>query len=200
MNLLIIKIFAIIFLSLDYIGYFFYPHSYFFRILGRLGFPLLCFCIVEEYKIKKSKEIFLLYILIFSIIVQIPSFFFKYPINFFFSIFLGLTSIYIFEKTSIIIRILPIFIFLFISIFFKIDYSFYGLMLTFFFFYFKNLVLLLIYFFSLNSFFTVYGYFDWLYFNDNFNDLYIYQFYSIFSMFFIFLYKYSHFFIKKKST
>ena len=75
-----------------------------FRFIGRTAFPLYCFLLIEGYLHTRSREKYGLRLLIFSVISEIPwnlwqngNFFFSRQ-NVFFTLFLGLCAIYIYDN------------------------------------------------------------------------------------------------------
>ena len=103
------------------------------NVAGRIAFPIFAFTLSEGYVHTRSLKKYLLRLFIFAVSIQMPSVLlgYNYPMNIFFTLFLGLLSIYIFslKKISIILKIILIGFILFFSQKFKLDYGMYGILL-----------------------------------------------------------------------
>ena len=102
------------------------------NVIGRIAFPIFAFTLNEGYVHTRSLKKYLLRLFIFAVSIQMPSILFgyDYPMNIFFTLFLGLLSIYIFnlKKMNVIIKIILIGFILFLSQKFKLDYGIYGIL------------------------------------------------------------------------
>ena len=92
-------------MTIDHIGFLIYPEILLLRIIGRLAFPLFAYLVALGLKSTKKPRKYILTLLIFGIISQIPYFiaFNIQPLerlNIFFSLFLGALTIYYFKKRS----------------------------------------------------------------------------------------------------
>ncbi|MCJ7714661.1 conjugal transfer protein TraX [Candidatus Bathyarchaeota archaeon] len=110
----LIKLFALATMTLDHIGYTFFPDLTILRIIGRLAFPLFAYLIALGLNSTKKPSKYLLTLLIFGFISQIPYFlvFNIQPfgrLNIFFSLFLGALTIHYFKKRSLL-AFAPIFL------------------------------------------------------------------------------------------
>ena len=103
------------------------------NVAGRIAFPIFAFTLSEGYVHTRSLKKYLLRLFIFAASIQMPSVLlgYNYPMNIFFTLFLGLLSIYIFslKKINIILKIILIGFILFFSQKFKLDYGMYGILL-----------------------------------------------------------------------
>ena len=103
------------------------------NVIGRIAFPIFAFTLNEGYVHTRSLKKYLLRLFIFAVSIQMPSILFgyDYPMNIFFTLFLGLLSIYIFnlKKMNVILKIILIGFVLFFSQKFKLDYGMYGILL-----------------------------------------------------------------------
>ena len=79
-----------------------------FMLIGRISMPLFCFMAVQGICLSKNREKYLQRLLIFAFISEIPfdlanadSAFFIYSQNVFFSLFLGVFMVYLWEKIKI---------------------------------------------------------------------------------------------------
>ena len=107
---------------------------YVFRLIGRTAFPIYCFLLVEGYLHTKSKEKYALRLLVFSVISEIPwdlehsGKLFSNGQNVFFTLFLGLCAIYIYDNfRSSRSKLVPGLVIVFVTAFFlKADYGIMG--------------------------------------------------------------------------
>ncbi|MCI7797336.1 MAG: conjugal transfer protein TraX [Mollicutes bacterium] len=104
-----IKIIAIITMIIDHIGWAFISNnstSFFIHFIGRFTAPVMCFFIVEGYKYTKDLKLYLLRLLSFAFISQVPFALFQnssvifYPLNMMFSLMLSLAALYIYDKVK----------------------------------------------------------------------------------------------------
>lgn len=106
MSSFILKMLAIIFMTIDHIGFIFFPKVNILRAIGRLAFPIFAFQIGIGFKNTKSKEKYILRMLIFTIISQMPFYLaFKYAIepnhlNIGATLTCGLLALYCLEKIN----------------------------------------------------------------------------------------------------
>lgn len=102
------------------------------NVIGRIAFPIFAFTLNEGYVHTRSLKKYLLRLFIFAVSIQMPSILFgyDYPMNIFFTLFLGLLSICIFnlKKINVILKIILIGFILFFSQKFKLDYGIYGIL------------------------------------------------------------------------
>ena len=119
------------------------------NVIGRIAFPIFAFTLNEGYVHTRSLKKYLLRLFIFAVSIQMPSILFgyDYPMNIFFTLFLGLLSIYIFnlKKMNVILKIILIGFILFFSQKFKLDYGIYGILVIINFNIFRNFLVLNIY-------------------------------------------------------
>lgn len=145
MSSFVLKLIAIITMFIDHIGYVIFDGFSFFNYIGRVAFPIFAFQISEGYIHTKNIKKYFLRLFIFALISQIPFMLFHkiisndFALNIFFTLLLGLASIYIYDKSKhkflgIIISI----IIGFIAEFIHCDYGFYGIAIILLFYIFKN--------------------------------------------------------------
>ena len=131
MSLFILKIIGIVTMFLDHYHYI-VDGSEILNVIGRIAFPIFAFTLNEGYVHTRSLKKYLLRLFIFAVSIQMPSILFgyDYPMNIFFTLFLGLLSIYIFnlKKMNVILKIILIGFILFFSQKFKLDYGIYGIL------------------------------------------------------------------------
>lgn len=161
-----------------------------FNIIGRIAFPIFAFSLNEGYFHTSNLKKYLIRLFTFAVIIQIPAILFKlnYPVNIFFTLFFGLLAIYILNLKN---KKMPLYIFVFLKIFliflifyiskkFKFDYGIYGILLIIIFNIFRNKkIFLFLAFFLLNLAVVVF---------QNIFGLFKIQFFSMFSLVFIFSY------------
>ena len=131
MSLFILKIIGIVTMFLDHYHYII-GGSEILNVIGRIAFPIFAFTLNEGYVHTRSLKKYLLRLFIFAVSIQMPSILFgyDYPMNIFFTLFLGLLSICIFnlKKMNVILKIILIGFILFFSQKFKLDYGIYGIL------------------------------------------------------------------------
>ena len=154
------------------------------NVVGRIAFPIFAFTLSEGYVHTRSLKKYLFRLFIFAVSIQMPSILFgyDYSMNIFFTLFLGLLSIYIFnlKKINIILKIILIGFVLFFSQKFKLDYGMYGILLV------MNFNIFRDYKFKILMNFLVLNVFNMIF--PKVFDLVDTQFFSLISLVFIFMY------------
>ena len=154
------------------------------NVVGRIAFPIFAFTLSEGYVHTRSLKKYLFRLFIFAVSIQMPSILFgyDYSMNIFFTLFLGLLSIYIFnlKKINIILKIILIGFILFFSQKFKLDYGMYGILLI------INFNIFRDYKFKILMNFLVLNVFNMIF--PKVFDLVDTQFFSLISLVFIFMY------------
>ena len=158
MTSFVLKMIAIVSMFLDHIGYFIYKGSFSaFNYFGRLAFPIFAFQISEGYTHTHDLKKYMSRLFIFALISQIPFTLFlygvvyqlplnqylenidKFELNIFFTLFLGLLSIFIYDKSkSKILGLIAVGLICFLGKIIKVDYGYWGILLIFTFYLFKN--------------------------------------------------------------
>ena len=145
MSSFVLKIIAIVTMFIDHIGYAIFGKLSFFNYIGRIAFPIFAFQISEGYIHTKNFKKYFLRLFIFAIVSQIPFMLFgkiislDFTLNIFFTLLLGLTSIYIYDKSKYkIIGIISAILIGLLSDFAHCDYGFYGVTIIFLFYIFKS--------------------------------------------------------------
>ncbi len=97
-----IKLIAIVAMTFDHVGAVFFPMEDWFRIIGRMTMPIMCYFIAEGYFYTKNKKKYAMRLLGFAILSQIPYqlCFANHGIggNVFWTLLLGMLSIWSFES------------------------------------------------------------------------------------------------------
>ena len=143
-----LKIIGCVSMVVDHVGVVFFPHIELFRVVGRLAFPLFAFFIAEGMYYSKNRKKYMLTMLAFALISQIPHMLvldFRPNILFTFLIAMLIITFYDGTKTqnenkinSYIYFISAIFITLIFSLLGLISYGLWGVLLVFFLYVFKN--------------------------------------------------------------
>ena len=160
------------------------------NVIGRIAFPIFAFTLSEGYVHTRNLKKYMFRLLIFAIIIQTPSILFNYnyPMNVFFTLFLGLFTIFILDFKKIwlklpisgIIKFILILAVLVLAQRFNFDYGAYGIVLIMIFFIFRNNKFqILMNFFILNLINFIFP---------QIFDLSKLQFFSLISLIFIFMY------------
>ncbi len=140
-----LKIFALITMVIDHIGFVFFPNSTILRTIGRLSMPLFAFQIALGFKHTKSREKYILRMLLLAIISQIP-FALMYstnatsaPLNIGFTFLLSLLFLYSLNEIKPIYgKIIGSIVILASAYFLKYDYWLYGFSLPIIYYYFME--------------------------------------------------------------
>lgn len=145
MSSFVLKIIAIITMFIDHIGYAIFGHFSFFNYIGRIAFPIFAFQISEGYIHTKNLKKYSFRLFIFALISQIPFMLFHsiistdFYLNIFFTLLLGLSCIYIYDKSKYkFIAILFSIVVALIAEFSHCDYGFYGVAIILVFYIFKS--------------------------------------------------------------
>lgn len=146
MSSFILKILACIFMLIDHIGFLFFPKQILFRIIGRLAFPIFAFQISIGYEKAHSKEKYILRMLIFTIVSQIPFYLqHKYGnnndviLNVGATLTCGLLAIYCLDKIKKPwLKYISIGLIILLSIVVPMDYKWYGVLMIIIFYLFRN--------------------------------------------------------------
>lgn len=148
MNRNYLKIIACITMLIDHIGWVLFPDIIWFRVIGRLSFPLFAFFIAEGIFYSKDFKKYVLRLLIFAIISQIPFYLIcradGFMLNVLFTFLIAILLIKLIEyvkydKALIFLIIIISTISLFVLDLFQIlDYGLYGVMLVLIFYFFRE--------------------------------------------------------------
>lgn len=146
MSSFVIKIIAIITMFIDHIGYVIFKEFSYFNYIGRISFPLFAFQLTEGYSHTHNLKKYLCRLILFAFISQIPYTLFRYffipnsslfVLNIFFTLFLGLLGIYIFDilqkkgKFYTLIGLLIIILISVLSSLIQLDYGWFGIIIIF---------------------------------------------------------------------
>jgi hypothetical protein len=134
MNASHIKWIAIITMFIDHIGLFFFPNIYWFRVIGRLAFPLFAWLIANGAKHTHDSIEYLKRLYIFALISQIPFFLASRlfdphfsNLNVLCTLFFGLSAIFVIQKTQDWrVRLVTILVFIILAQFLQTDFGGFG--------------------------------------------------------------------------
>ena len=161
MTSFVLKCIAMVSMLIDHISISCIKYTTFFNVIGRLAFPIFAYQISEGYIHTKNIKKYLFRLFLFALISQIPFALFHstftsgFAFNIFGTLFLGLTSIYIYDSicksnlkltknsklNTLIGKLFGIFFAIFLGIISEIchfDYGFFGVAIIFLFYFFKN--------------------------------------------------------------
>lgn len=147
-----LKILGIILMTVDHIGLMFVEQDYIFRAIGRIAFPIFAFQITQGFKHTKNKENYILKLLIFTIISQLPYWLFlktaiptiPFSLNVGGTLTLGALCLYVIEKIQYLpLRVILVPLLILIGFFIPIDYGWFGITMIVLFYLFENNVVLL---------------------------------------------------------
>lgn len=104
MNVLILKIIALISMIIDHYGAIFHNDVEIYRIVGRIAFPIYCFLLVEGYTHTRNVKKYASRLLLFALISELPfdlafygSLGFEHQ-NVFFTLFIGLVLMHLLDN------------------------------------------------------------------------------------------------------
>lgn len=135
MSSFVLKILGIILMAIDHVGLMFFPTEYTFRALGRIAFPIFAFQTTQGFKYSKNKEKYILRLLLFTVISQLPYWFFlktaipenSFMLNVGATLTLGSLCLYILEKKShLTLKLLLVPITISLARFIPMDYGWIG--------------------------------------------------------------------------
>ncbi len=91
-----LKLLALFFMTVDHIGYFFYPNITLFRILGRLAFPIFSYMVAEGCFYTRHRWRYFSVMFGFGVGMQLVCFFIvgSLSLNIFFTLSLGILLVY----------------------------------------------------------------------------------------------------------
>lgn len=140
-----LKIIAIISMFFDHAGYAIYGKLSWCNFIGRLAFPIFAFQITEGYTHTKNLKKYFIRLGIFALISQIPLmmlysiFTTQFVLNIFFTLFLGLSAITIYDKSpNKILGIIGTILVIYLSKCLTVDYGFLGVLTIFMFYIFRS--------------------------------------------------------------
>ena len=127
-----LKMIAITTMLIDHIGAVLFPDIIYFRIIGRLAFPLFAFLITEGFRKTNKEKKYMGRLFIFSLISQIPfwmAFGNDSGLNIFFTLTLALMALYFYEKYDNVLAVILIGL---LAELMHTDYGIFGVILIFF--------------------------------------------------------------------
>lgn len=149
----ILKLIALITMTIDHIGLILFPDAIFLRIIGRIAFPIFAFFIAEGCRYTKNKTKYLLLMLGVGLFSQlfVGAFLHFYKLNILFTFSFSIILIYIYQGIQtaiqkhnkklacILIGLFVIYLSVLVILFFPhihlsnftVDYGFFGIMLPF---------------------------------------------------------------------
>lgn len=131
-----LKIIGIISMTIDHIGYLFFPELMWPRAVGRIAFPIFAYGISQGYIHTKDLKLYMYRLFIFAVISQLPYYFFisRNHLNAIFTLLLGLISLTFIDRYNFFAVLIPAAI----AYLLKPEYGVYGILITVFFYYFGN--------------------------------------------------------------
>lgn len=102
MNRNVLKIIALLTMVIDHIGAFIFPSFIWLRIIGRLSFPIFAFFIAEGIKHTRNRKRYVLVLLLFAVISQIPYAFLMawWKLNILFTFLIAILIIFLIENLN----------------------------------------------------------------------------------------------------
>lgn len=142
-----LKFIAITTMLVDHMGAVLFPNIILFRMIGRLAFPIFAFLLVEGYFHTRNVQKYLVRLGVFALISEVPfdlaffqqSFYWGHQ-NIFFTLFLALLAIWLFDTMKDKHALLAwgsLLVIAMVSAFFRTDYDILGILTMFFFYYYR---------------------------------------------------------------
>ena len=144
MSSFILKIIACISMFCDHFGDAFFGEVTFFNYIGRFAFPIFCFQIVQGYIHTHDIKKYILRLMVFAIISQIPFMLFyhvvfdSFAINVIFTLLFGLLTILIYDKYNKFVGVCSCLLLGIIAQVCQFDYGFLGVFIIFMFYLLRN--------------------------------------------------------------
>lgn len=148
MNRNVLKIIALITMIIDHIGMFIFPEIIWFRVVGRVSFPIYAFFIAQGMHYSKNKQRYMLTLFIFGVLAQLPYMFLVgsvYRLNIMFTFIFAGISIMLVNKLlekhdflTISILVVQFMLVIVLSSQGCIDYGLFGIVLIMIFYYARN--------------------------------------------------------------
>ena len=94
-----LKLIATLSMLFDHIGFFLLPEIVFFRVLGRLAFPIFAFFVCEGVRYTRNKSKYLIRMVVLGILCQLPAilYFPSAPLNIFVTFSISIVIIFLFD-------------------------------------------------------------------------------------------------------
>lgn len=155
-----LKIIALVTMLIDHIGYVFFPEIIWFRVIGRIAFPIFAFFVAQGYTYTHNKQKYIISLLTFGLLSQIPYvlLFQNVSLNILFTFLASIGIIYLIEqlkkdnKNILLYFIFALFnlILIFATALHLIDYGIFGVYLVVMFYFVKDPYLQQVWFVLLN--------------------------------------------------
>lgn len=128
---------------IDHTAHVFFPVEVYMRCLGRIAFPIFAFMVAEGFLRTRNVKRYMLRMLIFAVIAQVPysimlSDIGVFQINVIFTLFFGLASVYAIDKGSPLLSMLAPVAFAMIAEFANFDHGAFGVLMVIAFLYTRN--------------------------------------------------------------
>lgn len=127
-----LELIAVLTMTIDHIGYVFFPEEPIFRIIGRIALPLYIWGVVEGYKHTRSKVNYVNRLFLLAVISQLPYMllFHLFHLNVVFTLMFCLLFIIVLESGIILVVKITIFLTLFILVEMYCEYGAYAILMT----------------------------------------------------------------------
>lgn len=104
-----LKLIAMVTMLIDHIGYLFFPDQIAWRMVGRLSFPIFAFLTARGVRLTRSKPRYLLRMLLYGGISQLPyQYFVPHGLNIFFTLAAGLVLILCVSHPKLPVKLLAL--------------------------------------------------------------------------------------------
>ena len=157
MSAFVLKLIAVISMTCDHISYLIFGHFSFLNYIGRLAFPIFAYQITEGFTHTSNLKKYFFRLFVFALISQIPFMLFYsmlssgIHVNIFFTLFIGLLSIVVYDKLDKLkythnithrlyqfLGILTAILLSFLASIIKCDYGYFGVLSIFVFYIFRT--------------------------------------------------------------
>lgn len=154
-----LKVIALIAMLIDHVGYSLLDENLLCDIIGRIAFPIFSFLIVESFFYTRDKKKFIIRLLIFALLSEIPFdlgiyhvLFYIYHQNVMITLLIGVLMLYFADKAqNAVLKCIIAAAFCALAWLVKCDYSYYGILIIFIFYIMRNNIVALLTGYSLTT-------------------------------------------------
>jgi len=141
MNGFSLKLFALLCMTIDHVGFILFPDVLWLRAIGRLAFPIFAFLVVEGFVHTSNFKRYFSTMVLFAFVCQVPGLFIShFPVNIFFTLSIGLLAMKVlsYDSINVVVRYVGVVLLVLLAEFINADYGSYGVVLILMFYFVKS--------------------------------------------------------------